>query len=67
MLLSGGQMSDFGGAALMIDVFPKAKALLSDKGYDADWFREVLTTRKIEACIPSKSNRNIHIPQDTVL
>jgi hypothetical protein len=27
------------GAALMIDVFPKAKALLGDKGYDADWLR----------------------------
>ncbi len=33
LLLSEGQMSDFGGAALMIDAFPKAKALLGDKGY----------------------------------
>tara|TARA_R110000787_G_scaffold263392_1_gene369189 strand:+ start:625 stop:975 length:351 start_codon:yes stop_codon:yes gene_type:complete len=67
ILLSEGQMSDFGGAALMIDAFPKAKALLGDKGYDADWFRDALTERKIEACIPSKSNRKIHIPHDTVL
>jgi transposase len=52
---------------LMIDAFPKAKALLGDKGYDADWFREALATRKIEACIPSKSNRKIHIPHDTIL
>ena len=62
MLLSEGQMSDFGGAALMIDAFPKAKALHGDKGYDADWFRETLTTCKIETCIPSKLNRKIHIP-----
>ena len=39
MLLSEGQMSDFKGAALMIDAFPTAKALLGDKGYDANWFR----------------------------
>ena len=36
MLLSEGQMSDYKGAALMIDAFPKAKALLADRGYDAD-------------------------------
>jgi hypothetical protein len=32
-------MSDYKGAALMIDAFPKAKVLLGDRGYDADWFR----------------------------
>ena len=37
MLLSEGQMSDYKGAALMIDAFPKAKALLADRGCDADW------------------------------
>ena len=36
MLLSEGQMSDYKGAALMIDAFPKAKTLLGDWGYDAD-------------------------------
>ncbi len=55
MLLSEGQMSDFKGAALMIDDLPPAKALLGDKGYDADWFRDALAERGIEACIPSKS------------
>ena len=67
LLLSEGQMSDFGGAALMIDAFPKATSLLGDKGYDADWFREALADREIEACIPSKSNRKIQIPHDTIL
>ena len=67
MLLSEGQMSDFKGAALMIDAFPKAKTLLGDKGYDADWFRDALAERKIAACIPSKANRKIQIPHDTVL
>ena len=32
MLLSEGQMSDYKGAALMIDALPKAKALLGDRG-----------------------------------
>ena len=60
-------MSDFKGAALMIDAFPKAKALLGDKGYDADWFRDALADRNISACIPSKANRKVHISRDTVL
>lgn len=67
MLLSEGQTSDFKGAALMIDAFPKAKALLGDKGYDAEWFREALAKRKIAACIPSKTNRKVHLPHDPVL
>ena len=36
MLLSEGQMSDYRGAALMFDALPRAKALLGDRGYDAD-------------------------------
>ena len=36
LLLSEGQMSDYKGAALMIDALPKARVLLGDKGYDAD-------------------------------
>ena len=47
MLLSEGQMSDYKGAALMIDAFPKAKVLLGDRGYDADWFRHALIERGI--------------------
>jgi transposase len=34
MLLSEGQMSDYKGAALMLDALPPAKALLGDRGYD---------------------------------
>ncbi|MBU0776426.1 MAG: IS5 family transposase [Alphaproteobacteria bacterium] len=67
MLLSEGQMSDYKGAALMIDALPQAKAMLGDRGYDADWFRAALAERGITACIPSKTNRKIPIPHDTVL
>jgi len=67
MLLSEGQMSDYKGAALMIDAFPKAKALLGDKGYDADWFRQALSERGITPLIPSKTNRKAQIDYDKTL
>jgi transposase len=67
MLLSEGQMSDYKGAALMLPAMPKAKQLLADKGYDADWFRAALAKRGVAACIPSKANRKTAIPHDAVL
>jgi transposase len=67
MLLSEGQMSDYRGAALMLDALPKARALLGDRGYDADWLRQALADRGIEPCIPSKTNRKVPIPHDRTL
>ena len=67
LLLSEGQVSDYKGAALMIDALPKANSLLGDKGYDADWFRNALKERGITPCIPPKSNRNSPPPYDRVL
>jgi len=51
----------------MIDAFPRAKALLADRGYDADWFRAAFEQRGITPCIPSKTNRKVPIPHDTAL
>lgn len=51
MLLSEGQMSDHKGAALMLDALPRAKALLSDRGYDADWFRAVARGALSATCL----------------
>ena len=67
MLLSESQMSDYKGAALMLPVLPKARELLGDKGYDADWFRQALAERGITACIPSRSNRKKPINHDREL
>ena len=64
MLLSEGQMSDYKGAALMLDALPPAEALLGDRGYGAGWFRDALAYQGIAACIPSKANRKIPIPHD---
>ncbi len=51
----------------MIDALPRASELIGDKGYDGDWFRQALTARGTAPCIPSKSNRKIAIPHDSVL
>ncbi len=67
MLLSEGQMSDYKGAALMIDALPPAIHLLADRGYDADWFRSALRDKGIEPCIPPKKNRKIQINYDKTL
>jgi transposase len=67
MLLNEGQTSDFKGAASMLAALPRARELLADKGYDADWFRRALAERGITACIPSKSNRKIPIEHDRTL
>ena len=67
MLLSEGQMSDYKGAALMLDALPPAKTLIGDRGYYAGWFRNALAERGIVPCIPSKTNRKISIPHDRTL
>ena len=67
MLLSAGQMSDYKGAALMFEAIPPAKAMLADRGYDADWFRNALVRRGITPCIPSKINRKLPMPHDKAL
>ena len=51
----------------MIDALPKAKVLLGDKGYDADWFRRALTRRGIELCIPPRTNRKRPLAFDKTL
>jgi transposase len=67
MLLTEGQTSDYKGAALMLEALPKAKAILGDRGYDADWFRAALIAKGIAPCIPSKANRKVPIDHDRML
>jgi len=64
MLLSEGQMSDYKGAALLLNSLPPAKDLLADRGYDADWFRQALHIKGIKPCIPPKRNRKTLIAYD---
>jgi transposase len=51
----------------LLSSIPPTRALLADRGYDADWLRDALADRRIEAWIPSKSNRKIRIPHDKAL
>jgi transposase len=67
LLLSEGQMSDYKGAALLLDSLPKATELLADRGYDADGFRAALIRQGITPCIPPKKNRKQSIEYDKVL
>ena len=45
-------MSDYKGAALLMDALPEARELLADRGYDADWFRDALLARGITEVVP---------------
>lgn len=47
-----GQVSDYTGAAALLDELFKAKWLLGDSGYDAEWFRATLQAKGVEPCIP---------------
>ena len=67
MLLSEGQMSDHKGARLMFKALPKAKALIADRGYDSNWFREALKERGVEPCIPPTKSRKSPLPYDKTL
>jgi transposase len=67
LLLSEGQMSDYKGAALLVAAMPRAKELLADRGYDADWFRNALISKSISPYILSKKNRKVAIEHDKVL
>lgn len=67
MVLTEGQTSDYQGAALLLDALPKARELLAERGYDADWFRNALIEKGITPCIPPKKNRTIPIEYDKTL
>jgi transposase len=45
----------------LLDGLPPAEHLLSDRGYDADWYRDALEDNGIKPCIPSRKGRKIAI------
>ncbi len=67
MFLSAGHRSDYLGAKALLSSLPQAKALIADRGYDADWFRWALAERGIEPCILSRKGLKISIPHDAEL
>ena len=67
MFLSAGQTSDCIGARALLPSIPQAGALLADRGYDADWFRNALIELGISPRIPSRLSRKVQIPLDVAL
>jgi transposase len=62
--MTAGQVSDYIGAAALLDELPKAQWLLADRGYDADWFRDALQAKGIKTCIPGRKSRNKAVKYD---
>lgn len=60
--LSAGQINDAPMAELLLQALPKGTDLLADKGYDADWIRELIEDQDCTAVIPPKSNRIDDLP-----
>lgn len=55
--ITAGQVGDYTGAAALLGSFPRAKWLLADWSYDADWFRDALKEKGIKPCIPGRKSR----------
>jgi transposase len=62
--MTAGQVSDYIGAAALLDELPKAQWLLADRGCDADWFRDALQEKGITPCIPGRKSRNKAVKHD---
>jgi transposase len=62
--MTAGPVSDYTGAAALLDDLPKAQWLLADRGYDADWFRDALHAKGIKPCIPGRRSRNAAVKHD---
>ena len=62
--MSAGQVSDYTGAAALLDTLPHADWFLADRGYDADWLRKVLQDRGIKACIHGRKSRKQAVKYD---
>jgi transposase len=75
--MSAGEVSDYTGAAALLRHMPSAQWLLApfhglqanhcratDRGYDADWYREALKDKGIRVCIPGRKSRKKKIRFD---
>ncbi|MBL0770139.1 IS5 family transposase [Sphingopyxis sp. DHUNG17] len=62
--MTAGQVSDYTGAAALLDSLSKAQWMLADRGYDADWFRDALQEKGITPCIPGRKIRSKTVKYD---
>ncbi len=66
LLLGPGQRQDITRAHALIDGLA-LKAVIADRGYDADHLREAIDDAGAELVIPPRSNRNEPRPYDALL
>ncbi|MEO9515962.1 MAG: IS5 family transposase [Paracoccaceae bacterium] len=64
LFITAGQVSDYTGAAALMNGLPEAEWLLADRGYDADWFRDTLIEKGTKPCIPGRKSRKKTIKYD---
>jgi len=62
--LTAGPISEYTGAAALLDSLSAAKWLLADRGYDPDWFRNDLEEKGIGPCIPGRKSRTTPVCYD---
>ena len=62
--ITAGQVSDYTGAAALLDDLPKTQWMLADRGYDADWYRDALQAKGITPCISGQKSRIIPVKHD---
>lgn len=67
LLITAGPVSDYKGAALLLPGLPPTQVFLGDRGYDADWIRNLLEEKGTEVCIPSRRCRTTPIFYDKKL
>ncbi len=62
--MTAGQFSDHTGGSALLESLPKAQGKRSDRGYDADWFRDALQEMGITPPIPGRKIRNKTVKYD---
>lgn len=62
--MTAGQISDYRGAAALLNSLPAAEWMIADRGYDADWFRDALKDKEISPCIPGRKSRGKAVRYD---
>ena len=65
-ILTAGQVGDVLAAPTLLDGF-QAEAVLADKAYDSNAFRQLIADSGAQAVIPSNRTRKVIIPHDQAI
>jgi transposase len=65
-ILTAGQVGDVLAAPALLDGF-QAEAVLADKAYDSNAFRQIIADSGAQAVIPSNRTRKVIIPHDPII